>query len=66
MERTKEQMEGLNQLGEEQAPYVGFIHKSEDEKLKEDVFRSAMEKLHLFTQMLHRETILNKAKIIKP
>jgi hypothetical protein len=66
MERTKGQIEGLNQSGEKQAAYVGFVHKSEDEKLREDVFRSAMEKLHLFTQMLHREKILNKAKIIKP
>jgi len=53
-----------NQLNEPQGPYRGFVHKSEDEKLLEDVFRSDLEKLQLFTRMLYRNASLKKAKIL--
>lgn len=47
-----------NILNESQAAYTGFVHKSEDEKLREDIFRSPVEKLHLFTAVLRREAVL--------
>jgi hypothetical protein len=53
-------------LNEERAEYVGFVHKSEDQKLREDIFRTPTEKFHLFTQMLRREFVLRNARIIKP
>lgn len=55
-----------NILNENQPIYTGFINKSEEEKLREDIFRSPMEKLHLFTSMLRREAIFKNAKISKP
>jgi hypothetical protein len=58
--------DNLNQLNEDQTEYADFVHKSEDEKLREDVLRSPLEKLHLFTKMLRRESVLKKAKITKP
>ena len=48
---------------EEPAIAYWFISKSEEEKLKEDIFRSDIEKLQLFTRMLRRNTLLNKAVI---
>lgn len=41
----------------------GFVSKSEDEKLREDIFRPDMEKLQLFVRMLRRNVVLNKAAI---
>jgi hypothetical protein len=41
----------------------GFAHKSEIEKLKENVFRSDKEKFLLFTKMLRRSLMLKKAVI---
>ena len=55
--------ENLSQLNENQSQYTGFINKSEDEKLKQNVMRSPIEKLQLFTKMLRRESVLKKAKI---
>lgn len=46
---------------EEQQPAYGFISKSEEEKLIEDIFRPDIEKLRLFTRMLRRNALLNKA-----
>ena len=40
----------------------GFVNKSEDEKLRESIFRSPIEKLQLFTKMLRRESIFRNAK----
>ena len=48
---------------EEQFLKYGFVSKSEEEKLKEDIFRPDMEKLHLFTTMLRRNASLTKAII---
>ena len=48
---------------EEPALTYGFISKSEEEKLKEDIFRSDIEKLQLFTRMLRKNALLNKAVI---
>lgn len=36
---------------------------SEEERLRQDVYRPDMEKLHLFTQMLRVNALLKKAKI---
>lgn len=41
----------------------GFVSKSEEEKLREDIFRPDMEKLQLFIRMLRRNDVLNKAVI---
>ncbi len=51
-----------NTVAEQQVKY-GFIELSETEKLKEDIFRPDEEKLHLFTQMLKRNLLLNKASV---
>jgi hypothetical protein len=48
---------------EEQQPVYGFTSKSEEEKLIEDIFRPDIEKLQLFTRMLRRNALLNKAVI---
>lgn len=56
----------INQVSEDQSEYTGFINKSEEEKLKENMFRSPIEKLQLFTKMLRRESVLKKAKIHRP
>ena len=42
----------------------GFVHKSEDDKLMENIFRSDREKLHLFIMMLRRNELLKKAVIV--
>lgn|GEM_PF-3252272 len=49
-----------NMLNEPRAQY-GFQDISEDEKLKRDMMRSDTEKFQLFTKMLRRNNILNKA-----
>jgi hypothetical protein len=54
-----------NILNEESSAY-GFAHKSETEKLKEDIFRSDKEKFLLFTQMLRRNAMLKKATVTTP
>ncbi len=48
---------------EELTPHYGFVFKSEEEKLREDIFRPDIEKLRLFTQMLRRNATLDKAVI---
>jgi len=55
-------IEPLNMV-EEHSPKYGFVSKSEEEKLKEDIFRPDIEKLHLFTTMLRRDASLQKAII---
>ncbi|MBS1669676.1 MAG: hypothetical protein JST58_20070 [Bacteroidetes bacterium] len=47
---------------EDASPY-GFVHRSDIDKLKEDIYRSDKEKLHLFVKMLRRNALLNKAVI---
>ncbi len=54
----------ISQVNKELSEYAGFVHKSEDEKLKENIFRSPIEKLQLFTRMLKRESLLKSAKTI--
>jgi hypothetical protein len=61
--KEKLNVENINLVNKEQPEYIGFIQKSEDEKLRDDVFRSSIDKLQLFTKMLHRESVLKKAKI---
>jgi hypothetical protein len=53
----------LNSVSEPQVVY-GFRNLSEDEKLKIDIHRSDKEKFQLFTQMLRRNSMLNKASIL--
>ena len=66
MQEIRPFREDQNHLREEEAAYTGFAHKSEEEKLRESIFCTPMEKLHLFTQMLRRQSVLKKAKTIKP
>ena len=54
---SKENKYTANIVSEKTAEY-GFVSKSEDEKLKEDIFRSDIEKLQLFTRMLRRNATL--------
>jgi uncharacterized protein (DUF952 family) len=42
----------------------GFIHLSEDERLRIDMKRPYKEKLQLFTKMLRRNKLLDKAKFL--
>ncbi len=53
-----------NQVSEPFVTYKGFAHKSEDEKLLEDVRRPDLEKLKLFCKMLRRNAALKKAVIV--
>ncbi len=48
---------------EEKSQRYGFVSMSEEEKLKEDIFRPDIEKLQLFTSMLRRNISLKKAII---
>jgi hypothetical protein len=66
MKNTESSFENTNLVQEPAQQYIGFIDKSENDKLRENMFRSPLEKLHLFTQMLRRESVLKNAKIIKP
>ena len=47
----------------EESPLYGFVHKSDIDKLKEDIYRSDKEKFLLFTKMLRRNALLKKAVI---
>jgi hypothetical protein len=47
----------------EQLPVYGFVHRSEMEKLKENVFRSDKEKLMLSTRMIRRNAMFKKVII---
>ncbi|MBS1592482.1 MAG: hypothetical protein JST07_10305 [Bacteroidetes bacterium] len=52
-----------NIVAEPSATY-GFTNLSEDDKLRRDMLRSDKEKFLLFTQMLRRNKLLNKASVI--
>ncbi|SFP54190.1 hypothetical protein [Parafilimonas terrae] len=54
----------VNQVNEDEPVYNGFINKSEGEKLRDDMMRSPIEKLQLFTKMLKREALFKKAVIL--
>ncbi len=56
--------ETLNTQSNRKIEYRGFINISEDEKLLEDYRKSGIEKLQLFTKMLRRNAMFNKAKLI--
>ena len=62
MKNLNTDTQNLNQVSDGQSEY-GFINKSEEEKLKENIARSPIEKLQLFTKMLRRESVLKKARI---
>jgi hypothetical protein len=63
MNDVNNKTENLNHVHEEQHAYTGFVHKSEDDKLRENIMRPSIEKLQLFTKMLRREALLKTAKI---
>jgi hypothetical protein len=54
---------GNDRVEEGSAPFYGFVSKSEEEKLLEDIYRPDIEKLQLFTRMLRRNATLKKAVI---
>jgi len=62
MKNLNANTQNLSQVSNSQSEY-GLINKSEEEKLKENILRSPLEKLQLFTKMLRRESVLKKAKI---
>jgi hypothetical protein len=43
---------------------IALIERSERERLIENVYRSDMDKLHLFTQMLQMNSLFKKAKVV--
>lgn len=57
--------ENLSQVNEDIPAFSGFINQSEEETLRENIFRPPLEKLQLFTRMLRREALLKSAKIIR-
>ncbi|MEO8711307.1 MAG: hypothetical protein ABI405_04240 [Parafilimonas sp.] len=61
MKENKLNPENILLVNEEQPEYIGFIHKSEDEKLKENMMLSPIEKLQSFTKMLRRESLFKNA-----
>lgn len=63
MKNFNKENENINEVKENEPAYTGFAHKSEDEKLRENIERSPIEKLRLFTKMLKREALFKKAKI---
>lgn len=65
MEFENDYNENFSEVNEHASKYIGFVHKSEDDRLRENIFRSPMEKLSLFTQMLRREALYKKANIIR-
>ncbi len=57
--------EKLSHVNEEKALSTqDLFNKSEDDKLKEDIMRSPIEKLQLFTKMLRREALFKKVTIL--
>ena len=62
MQHPDKHIEPLNTV-QEQLPEYGFVSISEEEKLKQDIFRPDIEKLQLFTRMLRRNASLDKAII---
>ena len=62
MKHPDNHIEPVNTVQEE-LPGYGFVSISEEEKLKQDIFRPDIEKLQLFTRMLRRNASLNKAII---
>lgn len=62
--KEKKTKKPTNVLQDDASQY-GFIHKSEEEKLKEDIFRPDKEKLQLFVKMLKRNASLKKAVITR-
>ncbi len=52
-----------NNKVEEKPPFYGFVFRSPEEKLLEDINRSGLEKLQLFTRMLRRSATLKRGKV---
>jgi len=60
---SKKETHNASNILHEDAPSYGFAHKTEIEKLKEDIYRSDKEKLQLFIKMIRRSSMLKKAVI---
>ena len=46
---------------EDKSAFYGFVFRSPEDKLLEDINRSGLEKLQLFTRMLRRAKMFNDA-----
>ncbi len=62
MLEKKQNITSVNKV-EQPVPLYGFMSKSEEERLIEDIYRPDIEKLRLFTRMLRNNASLKKAKI---
>jgi len=63
MKYDKNISEEKNTLKEDATGYEGFVSISEDERLLKDALRPGIEKLSLFTKMLRRNAMFDKAVI---
>ena len=50
-----------NNKVEDKSAFYGFVFRSPEDKLLEDINRSGLEKLQLFTRMLRRAKMFNDA-----
>jgi hypothetical protein len=63
MDETQNNNKPSENILNEGSPRYGFVHRSEMEKSRENVFRSDKEKLMLFTRMIRRNAMFKKAII---
>lgn len=56
-------MSTKKQIAQELAPKHGLSTIDEQERLRRDIYRPDIEKLHLFTQMLRVNALFKKAKV---
>ena len=54
-------MPSKKQISQELTPKLSVIN--EEERLRHDIYRPDIEKLHLFTQMLQVDALFKKAKV---
>ncbi len=59
MSTNKELKINDNNKVEDKFAFYGFVFKSPEDKLLEDINRSGLEKLQLFTRMLRRSKMFN-------
>lgn len=56
-------MSTKKQISQDLTPKPGLSAITEQERLRRDIYRPDIEKLHLFTQMLQANALFKKAKI---
>jgi len=56
-------MPGENDPDHKISPKVEILNRPEEERLRRDIYRPDLEKLHLFTQMLRINTLYKEAKV---